>query len=83
MSTGWLVPQYCIAGLAKAINAIGQIEFYYSQLPKNMGSFAMALLTLGMSLGYLVGAFIVQVVNGVSVKYGRVEWLSKDPNKGR
>nr|POF06369.1 protein nrt1/ ptr family 1.2 [Quercus suber] len=34
MSALWLVPQYCLIGLAEAFNAIGQIEFYYAELPK-------------------------------------------------
>ncbi|KAF8400824.1 hypothetical protein HHK36_014126 [Tetracentron sinense] len=35
MSAMWLVPQYCLFGLAEAFNAIGQIDFYYSQFPKS------------------------------------------------
>lgn len=36
----WLVPQHCINGLAEALNAIGQIEFFYSEFPRNMSSIA-------------------------------------------
>ncbi|GMN50565.1 hypothetical protein TIFTF001_019716 [Ficus carica] len=82
MSAVWLVPQYCLTGLAEAFSAIGQIEFYYSQLPKNMASVAMALFTLGMGLGNLVGAVIVRLVNRVSGQNGRVKWLTNNPNNG-
>ncbi|KAJ0523610.1 putative proton-dependent oligopeptide transporter family [Helianthus annuus] len=34
MSAMWLVPQYCLHGLAEALSIIGQNEFYYSELPK-------------------------------------------------
>lgn len=38
MSAFWLVPQHCLVGLGEALNAIGQIEFYYSQFPKDRKS---------------------------------------------
>lgn len=76
------MPQYCLTGLAKDFNAIGQIEFFYSQLPKNMSSVAVALFALGMGMGNLVGAVIVRAVNGVSERSGGIKWLSNDPNKG-
>lgn len=61
MSAWWLVPQHCLTGLAEAFNAIGQIEFYYSQFPKSMSSIAVALLSLGFGMGSLVGSLIVTV----------------------
>ncbi|KAF9616501.1 hypothetical protein IFM89_029798 [Coptis chinensis] len=44
MSAMWLIPQHCLAGLSEAFNAIGQIDFYYSQFPKSMSSIGVALL---------------------------------------
>ncbi|PON50527.1 Proton-dependent oligopeptide transporter [Parasponia andersonii] len=84
MSWVWLVPQYCLIGLAEAFNAIGQIEFYYSQFPKTMTSIAIALFALGMGFGNLIAALIVRIVNEWSgnEKSGKVEWVSNDPNKG-
>ncbi|KAK7839719.1 protein nrt1/ ptr family 1.2 [Quercus suber] len=61
MSAMWLIPQYCLFGLAEAFNAIGQIEFYFSQFPRNMSSIAMALFTLGMAVANLVGSFLVKI----------------------
>lgn len=83
MRAMWLVPQHSLAGLAEAFNAIGQIEFYYSQFPKNLASIAVALFTLGMGFGNLVGALIVQIVGDCSTKGGRVSWLDNDLNRGR
>uniref|UniRef100_A0A7N0U0W1 Uncharacterized protein n=1 Tax=Kalanchoe fedtschenkoi TaxID=63787 RepID=A0A7N0U0W1_KALFE len=82
MSGLWLVPQNCLVGLAEAFNAIGQIEFYYSQFPKSMSSIGVALLALGMGVGNLVGSVIVGVVNQLSERGGNDSWVSDNINKG-
>ncbi|KAA8525273.1 hypothetical protein F0562_007128 [Nyssa sinensis] len=55
ISAMWLGLQYTLLGLAEACNAIGQIQFFYSQFPKSMSSMAIAPFTFGMevsNLGY-------------------------------
>lgn len=82
MSAMWLVPQHCLAGLAEAFNAIGQIEFYYSQFPKSMASIGVALFALGMAVGNLVGSLILAIVDDFSKRRGNVSWVSDNLNKG-
>ncbi|XP_009774738.1 protein NRT1/ PTR FAMILY 1.1-like [Nicotiana sylvestris] len=82
MSAFWLVPQHCLTGLAEAFNAIGQIEFYYSQFPKSMASIGVALFSLGLGFGNLVGSLIVEIVDHVSSKGGKVSWVSNNLNLG-
>ncbi|KAK9269222.1 hypothetical protein L1049_000992 [Liquidambar formosana] len=82
MSAMWLVPQHCLTGLAEAFNAIGQIQFYYSQFPKTMSSIGVALFALGMAVGNLVGSLIVQIVDVVSKRGGKESWVSSNLNKG-
>lgn len=82
MSAMWLVPQNCLIGLAEAFNAIGQIEFYYSQFPKSMASIAVALFALGMAMGNLVASIIVSSVDDLSKKGGRESWVSNNLNQG-
>ncbi|XP_052115740.1 protein NRT1/ PTR FAMILY 1.2-like [Arachis duranensis] len=82
MSAMWLVPQYCLTGLAEALNAIGQIEFYYSQFPKTMSSIAVALFYLGLGMGNLVASIIVKVVNVGTRRSNGVSWLSTNLNRG-
>lgn len=82
MSALWLVPQFALLGLAEAFNAIGQIEFYYSQLPKSMSSIAVAIFTLGTAVANLVGSLLVNIVDGVTSKDGNESWLSSNLNKG-
>ena len=76
------MPQYSLTGLAEAFNAIGQIEFYYSQFPKSMASIAVALFTLGMGFGNLVGSLILKIVDD-RTKHSKVTWLPDNPNQGR
>jgi peptide/histidine transporter 3/4 len=82
MSALWLVPQFALLGLAEAFNAIGQIEFYYTQLPKSMSSIAVAIFTLGTAVANLVGSLLVDIVNGITSKNGNESWLSSNLNKG-
>ncbi|XP_038711850.1 protein NRT1/ PTR FAMILY 1.1-like [Tripterygium wilfordii] len=82
MSVMWLAPQYCLTGLAEALNAIGQLEFFYSQFPKSMGSIAVALLSLGFAVGSLVASLIIGIVDDVSKKGGDVSWVSDNLNRG-
>lgn len=82
MSAMWLVPQYVLLGIAEAFFAVGQIEFYYSELAKSMPSLAMAVFTVGMAVAGLVGSVLINIVDSVSSQGGRVSWLSSDINEG-
>ncbi|KAL4194036.1 hypothetical protein AMTRI_Chr05g57200 [Amborella trichopoda] len=82
MSALWLIPQHCLAGIAEALNFIGQIEFYYTECPKNMSSVGVALLSLGMAVGNLLGDVVLTIVDGVSRNLSGVSWVPRDINKG-
>ncbi|XP_023743097.1 protein NRT1/ PTR FAMILY 1.2 isoform X1 [Lactuca sativa] len=82
MSAMWLVPQYSLLGLAEAFNAIGQLEFYYSELPKSMSSIAVALFMVSNAFSGLFGSFLINVVDSVTREGGNVSWLSSDINEG-
>ncbi|XP_065848628.1 protein NRT1/ PTR FAMILY 1.1-like [Euphorbia lathyris] len=83
MSAMWIIPQHCLIGVAESLNAIGQIEFYYSQFPKTMSSIGVSLFSLGMGFGNLVGSFIVLILeNATKSDDGKVNWVSNNLNKG-
>ncbi|MBA0739375.1 hypothetical protein Gogos_012653 [Gossypium gossypioides] len=82
LSAMWLVPQYSLIGLAEGLNAIGQIEFYYSQFPKSMASIGVALFALGMAVGNLVSSLIVGTVDKLTSKGGKPSWVSNNLNMG-
>ncbi|XP_026447751.1 protein NRT1/ PTR FAMILY 1.1-like isoform X2 [Papaver somniferum] len=82
MSAFWLVPQHCLIGVSEAFNFIAQIKFYYTQFPKNMASIAVALFSVGVAVGNLVGTLIVKVVDKASKGSGNQSWLSSNLNQG-
>ncbi|KAF3450726.1 hypothetical protein FNV43_RR06815 [Rhamnella rubrinervis] len=82
MSALWLVPQHGLLGLAEAFNAIGQIEFYYSEFPKSMSSIASSLFGLGMAFASLLASAILSSVDKYTSKGGKESWVSSNINKG-
>ncbi|XP_057474208.1 protein NRT1/ PTR FAMILY 1.2-like isoform X1 [Actinidia eriantha] len=82
MSAMWLVPQHFLNGIAEALNAVAQNEFYYTELPKSMSSIAMALTGLGLAVGNLLASLILNVVDDVTSKGGKQSWLSNNINQG-
>ncbi|KAL5729151.1 hypothetical protein ACHQM5_002140 [Ranunculus cassubicifolius] len=82
MSAMWLVPQHCLGGLAEAFNAIAQIEFYYSQLPKSMSSLASALFSLSMAFGSLLVSVMVKIVDNLTRGGDKKSWVSNNINQG-
>ncbi|KAK7398961.1 hypothetical protein VNO78_10135 [Psophocarpus tetragonolobus] len=81
MSAMWLVPQFCLYGLAEGFNIIAQIEFYYSQFPKAMSSIAVSLCTFGFGVGNLLGTIIVKLVHDLTGKSGQPSWLASNINR--
>ena len=60
----------------------GQIEFFYSLLPKSMSSFASAMHTVGSAVSSLIGSIMVSSVDWLSSTGGKTSWLSNNINKG-
>ncbi|KAD5803035.1 hypothetical protein E3N88_14395 [Mikania micrantha] len=82
MSAMWLVPQFVLTGITEALNSIGQMEFYYSELPKSMASSAMTIFTVGMTIAALVASLLTNIVDSVTSLGGGVSWLSSDIDVG-
>ncbi|KAK3027063.1 hypothetical protein RJ639_040895 [Escallonia herrerae] len=82
MSAMWLVPQHCISGLAEALNAIGQTEFYYTEFPKSMSSVASSLFGLTMAAANLLASVVLSAVDNVTKGDGNEGWISSNINKG-
>ncbi|KAK8698577.1 hypothetical protein V6N13_114689 [Hibiscus sabdariffa] len=81
LSALWLLPYDVLAGLAEALNGIGQIEFCYSELPKTMSTVAANIFGLGAFIANLVASFITSTVDSVT-KRGGESWVSSNMNKG-
>ncbi|KZV51141.1 hypothetical protein F511_06205 [Dorcoceras hygrometricum] len=82
MSALWLVPQYCLNGFAEALNAIGQNELYFSELPRSMWSIAATMNGIGVASANLVASFVLNVVDRISKEGGNTSWISSDIDKG-
>lgn len=82
MSAMWLIIPNCLIGIAEALNAIGQIEFYLSEFPRSMSSIASTLQGLGTCVGSLLATFIFNSVDRVSSSGGKPSWVSSNINEG-
>ncbi|KAF2304446.1 hypothetical protein GH714_031563 [Hevea brasiliensis] len=82
MSALWLLPYHVLGGLAEAFNAIGQNEFYYTELPKSMSSIAVTLAEMGFSAAYIVASFIMTSVDSLTKRGGEESWVSSNINRG-
>ncbi|KAG6398941.1 hypothetical protein SASPL_140413 [Salvia splendens] len=78
ISALWLMPQYCLHGIAEAFMSIGHLEFFYDQAPESMRSTATALFWLSISAGSYTSTLLVTVVHRVS------DWLpDRNLNRGK
>lgn len=82
ISVFWLVPQYCIHGLAEVFMNVGHLEFLYDQAPESMRSTAAALYCLTTSMGNYLGTLVVTLVHNYTGK--EHNWLpNRNLNRGR
>ncbi|KAL8107181.1 protein NRT1/ PTR FAMILY 1.2-like [Apium graveolens] len=82
MSALWLILPFCLGGIAEAINAVGQCEFYYSEFPKSMSSIASTLRELSNSAGGLVATSILNIIDRITKQKGKPSWISSNINQG-
>ncbi|KAK4715392.1 hypothetical protein R3W88_013730 [Solanum pinnatisectum] len=84
ISVFWLVPQYCLHGIAEAFMSIGHLEFFYDQTPESMKSTATALFWTSISAGNYLSTFLVSLVHKFTSGPTRTNWLpDNNLNKGR
>ncbi|CAN4080487.1 unnamed protein product [Withania somnifera] len=76
MSAMWFVPQYVLLGLTEALSSLGLLNFIYTQLPKSMSIFVLAIYTVGMAIGSLICSFLESVVDHITSAGGNTSWIS-------
>nr|XP_043609079.1 protein NRT1/ PTR FAMILY 3.1-like [Erigeron canadensis] len=82
ISVFWLVPQFCLHGLAEAFSSVGHMEFLYDQSPESMRSTCMALNSITASIGSYLGTFVVSVIHANTGK--EHNWLpDRNLNRGK
>lgn len=75
ISAFWLVPQYCLFGLAESFVIIGELEFFYEQSPESLRSTGTALFWSTMAIGSYISSFIVIILNH------KTDWLNNNLNR--
>lgn len=84
ISVFWLVPQYCLHGIAEAFMSIGHLEFFYDQAPESMRSTATALFWTSISAGNYLSTLLVSLVHKFTSGPGGTNWLpDNNLNKGK
>ncbi|GMH01334.1 hypothetical protein Nepgr_003173 [Nepenthes gracilis] len=82
LSWAWLLPQMLIMGLSEAFAMVGQVEFYYKQVPENMRSIGAAFLFCGLAVSSYLSSFLIVVVHKITTGAPSGDWLSEDLNRG-
>ncbi|KAI3467105.1 hypothetical protein Pfo_023768 [Paulownia fortunei] len=84
ISVFWLMPQYCLHGMAEAFMSIGHLEFFYDQAPESMRSTAPALFWLSISAGSYTSTLLITLVHKYSEGPNGSNWLpDNNLNKGK
>ncbi|XP_050234816.1 protein NRT1/ PTR FAMILY 3.1-like [Mercurialis annua] len=82
ISVFWLVPQYCLHGIAEVFMSVGHLEFLYDQSPESMRSTAVALYWIAISIGNYLGTALVTLVHDYTGKDNN--WLpDRNLNRGK
>ncbi|GFY84697.1 major facilitator superfamily protein [Actinidia rufa] len=82
ISVFWLMPQFCLHGIAEVFVSVGQLEFLYDQSPESMRSIAAALYWIAISIGNYIGTLMVSLVHKYTGK--EKNWLpDRNLNRGR
>lgn len=82
ISVFWLVPQFCLHGVAEVFMSVGHLEFLYDQSPESMRSTAVALYWFAISVGNYIGTLLVSLVHKYTGE--RNNWLpDRNLNRGR
>ncbi|KAH9300686.1 hypothetical protein KI387_012269 [Taxus chinensis] len=83
ISAFWLLPQFCIGGLAEAFHTVGHLEFFYDQFPATMRSTAIALSSCTSALGHYLSTVVITIVHNTTGGDGKPDWLDDNLNRGR
>lgn len=82
LSIFWQVPQYMLIGASEVFMYVGQLEFFNSQAPTGLKSFASALCMASISLGNYVSSLLVVIVMKISTRDDLPGWIPGNLNKG-
>ena len=77
MSIMWQIPQFMLVGLSEVLASATSLELFYTEAPQSMKSLCSAFSLITTSLGSIVVALMVPLVNS-----GNNPWITHDANQG-
>ncbi|XP_024174522.1 protein NRT1/ PTR FAMILY 5.10 isoform X2 [Rosa chinensis] len=80
MSIWWLVPQYCLYGLADVFTIVGLQEFLYDQVPNELRSMGIALYLSILGVGNFLSSFLISIIEEATSWGGHTSWFSDNLN---
>ncbi|GKB07860.1 NRT1/ PTR family 8.1-like protein [Tanacetum coccineum] len=83
ISIFWQVPQFFIIGCAEVFTLVGQMEFFYEQVPDSMRSFGSAMRLTTIALGSYMSSLLVTIVTKVTTEDGGPGWIPDNLNYGK
>lgn len=82
ISVFWLMPQYCMHGIAEVFSSVGHLEFLYDQSPESMRASVVALYSIASAVGNYLGTMLVSLVHKYTGRDGN--WLpDRNLNRGK
>lgn len=83
LSSLWLIPQYAIVGLSAALLAVGQMEFFYTEISESVRSLGICLVLVCRGLGNFMSSLLVTIVSSASSHHGEhLGWIPQNLNSG-
>ena len=62
---------------------MGQLEFFYDQVPDGMETIGTALFTSNTGVAHFLCTFILQIITSVTSRGGRQPWIISNINESR
>ncbi|KAL7589122.1 hypothetical protein Lser_V15G38318 [Lactuca serriola] len=81
ISIFWQVPQFLIIGCAEVFTLVGQMEFFYEEVPDSMRSLGSAMRLMTIALGSYFSSLLVSVIK-VTTEGGGPGWIPDNLNYG-
>ena len=78
----WQVPQYFLVGAAEVFTFIGQLGFFYDQVPDAMQSLMSAVSLTTVALGSYLSTLLVTIVTTITTRHGKTGWIPDNLNYG-
>ncbi|CAJ2656905.1 protein NRT1/ PTR FAMILY 4.6-like [Trifolium pratense] len=72
----WIAFQYLFLGSADLFTMAGLLEFFFTEAPIKMRSWATSLTWASLALGYYLSSVIISIVNSVTGNSSHKPWLS-------